>query len=118
MPPIDLFDRILISDALGKCKRPTKLLLGLGTRECEFTSPSGRHSHPEQTRATRTNKKGAPAKNLTLRQGLMICFTRSAIHHYASLRQPLIRWMYVFQCDGRNMENEEDPDHAVSRISV
>src|SRR5947207_6794275 len=63
--PIDLFDRILISDALCKCKRPTKLLLRLRTR-VEFTSRCGRHSHPEQTRTTRTNKKGAPAKNLKI----------------------------------------------------
>src|SRR5437667_6396813 len=52
--PIDLFDRILISGALSKCKRPTKLLLHLRTR-VEFTSRCGRHSHPEQTRTTRTN---------------------------------------------------------------
>src|SRR5947207_186117 len=65
--PIDLFDRILISDALCKCKRPTKLLLRLRTRDGVLTPRRERHSQPEQTQAGRTNKRGASLKNLTLR---------------------------------------------------
>ena len=55
--PIDLFDPILVRYALGKRKRPPKLLLGLGTRKSDLTARGGRHSNPEQTRAARAKKE-------------------------------------------------------------
>src|SRR5438874_6522114 len=60
--PIDLFDRILISGALSKCKRAANLLLVLARRECEFTPRRGRipnpsrHALPAQTSKARLPK--------------------------------------------------------------